>query len=82
MTVRCQGCLPPSTGEMASAPAFMLAYLLGSKRPCPDDAIWRDRLGRALCDDCAQRAKVAHENGETILSMIHPGTPFPLDPIQ
>lgn len=54
---------------------------LGSER-CNEPAAFRDFLGRALCVACAEQAKKNHGEGATVLSILKPGSDYPLYPIQ
>ncbi len=48
---------------------------------CGAPAVYIDLLGRKLCEACALRAKKAHEDRATVLSLLRPG-PFALRTIQ
>jgi len=77
-------CMAPKHEPFDEGQAPSLLQLLaglGGER-CGEPAAFRDRLGRALCSSCAEQARRNHEEGATVLSIMKPGTPYPLTPIQ
>ncbi len=72
---------PSFKGLTCAAPTDRtFAGLFGAR--CGAEAVYRDRLGRPLCEACGLRARKNHEEGKTILGIVHPGTPFPLERIR
>lgn len=67
-------------GEQAPTLLQLLAAVGGER--CGEPAAFKDRTGRPLCALCAEQARKNHLEGATLLSILSPGTLYPLYPIQ
>lgn len=76
-------CMAPKLQPKSEERPSLLQFLagLGAER-CGEPAVYRDPLGRALCAACAEVTRRNHLEGSTALSMMKPGSDYPLYPIQ